>query len=777
VAKDFFNQDEQCKMLKTSLAASSTMTTTSMTTTAMTTTTMIPSSTVSAYTTIKPIIKLWDYQEDTLKFIERREKDEDGIKCRGGMCCHDMGLGKTPIMLAHILADNQAMARLTGERFNGPTAILCNTILTPTWKAEIEKSFPQYTFVYYDLTDMRQLDHLLQVHIEKCCDIVFITYSMLLTTYLILTMPQKSEEAIIEEVAKEYSEEHGIEEEEDETEEVTTTTTMSKTSLNNMLKRQKTIEKHEKLKMLFKIKWRRVVTDESQQFVNKKTKLFQAVKSLKADSKWIVTGTPIQNSLDNIYACFEFIGVNYDDDNNLDEKSNNAKIKDILSKVMIRLVKSDSLLKKNNVLTCKGINRQIIFIDFETNSEKLVYLLYASYGLHNLQKMREGKKKGKKKQQHGGGKDYHNKVTYIIQLMRQLSISFRIVKNLILPKGMLTMNMATQLMLKDTGFNETIFDDDSDDSHSSMVEEGSGDDESHYCNDLCEFSSSMNRHTIFQYKSILSSSESESLSWNPFEPSKEFDICDNGDDRRLYRLIYEEMKNGVSDDRSLFENLEDKVDFIITRRKCLAMMEHIRNRTLTHASTKDIHIINYIKNIQDPTDKVIIFSDYVKALECLAVEFNKEGQGFKYAIVTGNMNSKSIAKQLDIFKTDPTVKILLLSLKLGNNGLNLNCANHIIFYNKWWNPHIEQQAQDRIIRIGQSKMVYIRYFIIRGTIEEYILSLSDNKKKISADFIKPVEEEAAVDDETEDRSQLKEFKDLVQLFNFDIKVLRPSLRT
>lgn len=779
VAKDYFNDDEQHKMMMCkggNMNASSSSS-------------VMASTATTLYDQIKPLITLWDYQEDTLQFLADREIDTENVGCFGAMVCHDMGLGKTPITLCHQLRDNQKKSRLTGERFNGPTIILCKTILVPTWKAEIEKSFPKNTFVYYDLTDVSQLDHLTQAHIEKCCDIVFITYSMLLTTFLLITMPQKSEATIIEEVAREYIEEdNDIDDDDEEDEEnvtITTTTTTtttertSTTTMHNMVKRQKTIEKHEKLKMLFRIVWTRVVTDESQQFVNKKTKLFQAVTSLKARSKWVVSGTPIQNSLDNIYACFEFIGVNDNQYGNMvitknttkeEEKLNEARIKDILSKVMTRLVKSDSLLKKNNVLTCKGIDKQTIFINFETKLEHLVYLLYASYGLHNLNKCPQNKKKTTTKK--SGGKDYHNKVTYIIQLMRQLCISFRIVKNLILPKGMLTMSLGGELMLKDTGFNELLFDDDK-----SSINAFQEDENHHYCNDLCQFSASMNRHTVFQYKSALSSMNDESITWNPYAPSKEFSL-DNESDRALYELIYNQMK------------VDPNMDFDITNRKCHAMMNHIKNRTLSHASTKDIHIINYIRSIQDPTDKIIIFSDYVKALECLSIELDREG--FKYAIVTGNKIKKgsrikkgSNKEQLEIFKTDPTVKILLLSLKLGNNGLNLSCANHIIFYSKWWNPHIEQQAQDRIIRIGQSKMVYIRHFIINGTIEEYILKLSDNKKKISATLIKPVEEQevmnhndddvdvvvddTSINNDVEER-QINKFKD--QLFNFDIKVIR-----
>jgi SNF2 family DNA or RNA helicase len=765
------------------------------------------------YDEIKPLIKLWDYQEDTLNFIVNRENDVANIGCNGVMLCHDMGLGKTPTSLTHILRRNQFKFKRTRKRFNERSLVICNNILVNTWKTEIEKSFPEDTFIYYDLTDPQQLDNINQVLIEECCDIVFITYSMLSTTYKIM----KQRESIIldqtnpEEEEEEDEEEKEYDDEEDEAERNI-----------GLIRRQKTIEKHEKLKLLYKVKWTRVLTDESQKFVNKKTKLFTAVNSLDALSKWIITGTPIQNSLDNIYACFMFIGVdeskymihpneiddihkdNGDDDDQ--EKTNfiiNERIKGILSIVMTRLVKGDSLLKKNNVLTSKGVDRQIIYLDFETIQEKLVYLLYASYGLRNLQQMRNkslfnSNKSSSSSMKQKTGKDYHNKVTYIIQLMRQLSINFRIVKNLVLPRGMLTMNLTPELMLKNTGHNESLFNDEEEEEDiekQKVIFQPKTVDKVVEIDDLKEFSNTMDKCTTFEYNNILTTKthirsgdeDDSAIIWDPYTSIQYF----TPQDKEAYRMIYNALSSLPSSTCTTKEktHIIDKViqqqiyrhhDKVINtndlKERLSSMIEHINSRRLSCASTKDIHIINYIKNIQDPTDKVIIFSDYVKALTCLATELSKEG--FKYAIVTcDRVKNSSNIDQLKLFRDDPTVKVLLLSLKLGNNGLNLSCANHIIFYSKWWNPHIEFQAEDRSIRIGQNKIVYVRYFIINGTIEEYILKLSNAKKKISETLIKPANTMTTVTEEDEllvntnaEVKHINKFKE--QLFDFNITVKR-----
>ncbi len=73
-------------------------------------------------------------------------------------------------------------------------------------------------------------------------------------------------------------------------------------------------------------------------------------------------------------------------------------------------------------------------------------------------------------------------------------------------------------------------------------------------------------------------------------------------------------------------------------------------------------------------------------------------------------------------------KVLLLSLKLGNVGLNIICANHVLFMHFWWNPSVIEQAENRAHRLGQLKVVHIVHFIINHTIDLYVLNLAHDKK-------------------------------------------------
>jgi len=81
------------------------------------------------------------------------------------------------------------------------------------------------------------------------------------------------------------------------------------------------------------------------------------------------------------------------------------------------------------------------------------------------------------------------------------------------------------------------------------------------------------------------------------------------------------------------------------------------------------------------------------------------------------------------------VPYMVLSLKAGGVGLNLTAAHHVIHFDRWWNPAVENQATDRAFRIGQHKNVIVHKFITKGTIEEKIDLMIEEKTKLSNDII------------------------------------------
>jgi non-specific serine/threonine protein kinase len=87
------------------------------------------------------------------------------------------------------------------------------------------------------------------------------------------------------------------------------------------------------------------------------------------------------------------------------------------------------------------------------------------------------------------------------------------------------------------------------------------------------------------------------------------------------------------------------------------------------------------------------------------------------------------------FNGEEYVPYMVLSLKAGGVGLNLTAANHVIHFDRWWNPAVENQATDRAFRIGQKKNVLVHKFIAKGTIEEKIDAIIEDKIKLSGELI------------------------------------------
>ena len=87
------------------------------------------------------------------------------------------------------------------------------------------------------------------------------------------------------------------------------------------------------------------------------------------------------------------------------------------------------------------------------------------------------------------------------------------------------------------------------------------------------------------------------------------------------------------------------------------------------------------------------------------------------------------------FQEDETVGFFVLSLKAGGSGLNLTAASHVVHFDRWWNPAVENQATDRAFRIGQTKNVLVHKFVCRGTVEEKIDEMIESKRHLSAELL------------------------------------------
>ncbi|DBA87235.1 hypothetical protein WJX77_012520 [Trebouxia sp. C0004] len=130
----------------------------------------------------------------------------------------------------------------------------------------------------------------------------------------------------------------------------------------------------------------------------------------------------------------------------------------------------------------------------------------------------------------------------------------------------------------------------------------------------------------------------------------------------------------------------------------------------------------------DPSAKAIVFSQFTSMLDL--VSFRLEQTGVKCVRLQGSMSMEHRDRMIEKFTHDPDVRVFLMSLKAGGVALNLTAASHVMLMDPWWNPAVEQQAQDRIHRLGQYKPIHVTRFVIAGSIEERILKLQEKKQLV-----------------------------------------------
>jgi len=104
-------------------------------------------------------------------------------------------------------------------------------------------------------------------------------------------------------------------------------------------------------------------------------------------------------------------------------------------------------------------------------------------------------------------------------------------------------------------------------------------------------------------------------------------------------------------------------------------------------------------------------------------------------VLHGETEVKRRAELVRRFQEDESVPFFVLSLKAGGSGLNLTAASHVVHFDRWWNPAVEDQATDRAFRIGQTKNVLVHKFLCRGTVEEKIDELIESKHRLSTELL------------------------------------------
>jgi non-specific serine/threonine protein kinase len=133
-------------------------------------------------------------------------------------------------------------------------------------------------------------------------------------------------------------------------------------------------------------------------------------------------------------------------------------------------------------------------------------------------------------------------------------------------------------------------------------------------------------------------------------------------------------------------------------------------------------------------EKMLVFTQFREVTSPLA-SFLGSVFGRTGLVLHGETPVKQRRTLVDRFQQDETAPFFVISLKAGGFGLNLTAASHVVHFDRWWNPAVENQATDRAFRIGQTKNVLVHKFVCRGTVEEKIDTLIESKQNLSRDLL------------------------------------------
>lgn len=133
-------------------------------------------------------------------------------------------------------------------------------------------------------------------------------------------------------------------------------------------------------------------------------------------------------------------------------------------------------------------------------------------------------------------------------------------------------------------------------------------------------------------------------------------------------------------------------------------------------------------------EKVLVFTQFREMTSPLSA-FLASVFGRPGLILSGATTVRQRQPLVRQFQEDERVPFFVISLKAGGAGLNLTAASHVVHFDRWWNPAVENQATDRAFRIGQTRNVLVHKFVCRGTVEEKIDQLIDSKRRLSEDLL------------------------------------------
>jgi superfamily II DNA or RNA helicase len=198
----------------------------------------------------------------------------------------------------------------------------------------------------------------------------------------------------------------------------------------------------------------------------------------------------------------------------------------------------------------------------------------------------------------------------------------------------------------------------------------------------------------------------------------------------IYRTILEQVKQEVLDsiNNKGLEGSQITILAALTRLRQVCNHPGLVSPEISSdiESGKVESLMELVFEAIDSGHKMVIFSQFVKMLKIVESKFREAGISYEY--LDGSTHDR--IERINRFNDSPDISAFLISLKAGGVGINLTSADIVIHIDPWWNPMVENQATDRVHRIGQKNQVMVYKLITTGTIEEKMLLLQNRKKSV-----------------------------------------------
>lgn len=207
----------------------------------------------------------------------------------------------------------------------------------------------------------------------------------------------------------------------------------------------------------------------------------------------------------------------------------------------------------------------------------------------------------------------------------------------------------------------------------------------------------------------------------------------NAEQRRIYDTYERELREFISatnEDELLKNSMHVLTGLTKLRQICNSPV--LLKQGHSGANAVKIEVLTEQIENKSKAHKILVFSQFVGMLDLVKAELEQRNIPFEY--LTGQ--TKDRGSKVHNFQTNDEIRVFLISLKAGGVGLNLTEADYVYLIDPWWNPAAENQAIDRVYRIGQDKHVVAVRLICTDTVEEKIMKLQNKKKQLAQDVIR-----------------------------------------